>query len=136
MLEIYRLSKLSIVRNTIVVVTNVSFSPMIHRYCSINIAIHRQFNILLQPQKTNTNLHNVSRKWCLRESFPAGGGQPDSHTLPNRCTLCIITSCSVATFSGTPQLPTFVQNLLLKKLLTTLLPGVLEGCRFVSCFRE
>ena len=30
---------------------DVSFSPLIHRYRSINIVIHRKFDILLQPYR-------------------------------------------------------------------------------------
>ena len=31
------------------------------------------------------------------------GRQPFSHTVPNRCTVCIVASRSVASFLGTPQ---------------------------------
>ena len=34
---------------TIVIVIDVSFLISIHRYCSVNIAINRQFVVLLQP---------------------------------------------------------------------------------------
>ena len=41
MLKVFKLSKLSIVRYTIAIGIDVSFSPSIHRYRSINIAIGR-----------------------------------------------------------------------------------------------
>ena len=46
MLEVYRLS---IVRYTIAIGIEVSYSPSIHRHRSINIAIHRLFDVLSQP---------------------------------------------------------------------------------------
>ena len=49
MLEVWKLSKLSIVRYTITIVIDVSFSPSRHRYRSIDIPIHRYFDALLQP---------------------------------------------------------------------------------------
>ena len=41
MLEVQKLSKLSIVRYTIAIVIDISFSLSIHRYRGINIAMHR-----------------------------------------------------------------------------------------------
>ena len=46
-------SKLSIVRYTIAIVIDISFSLIdIHRYRSINIAMHRLFDVLLHRSAT------------------------------------------------------------------------------------
>ena len=52
---------------TIVIVIDVSFLLSIHRYCSVNIAINRQFDVLyysltfLLPQRDPVNL--IAQKW-------------------------------------------------------------------------
>ena len=51
MLQVLQLLKRSIVRYTITIDIDVSFSPLIHHYRSINIVIHRKFDALLQPYR-------------------------------------------------------------------------------------
>ena len=48
MLEVEKLSKLLVVHYTITIVIDVSFLLLIRHYCSINIAIYREFDVLLQ----------------------------------------------------------------------------------------
>ena len=49
MLELSKLRKLSIVGYTVLVVIDVSFLLSIHCYRSVNIAINRLVDVLLQP---------------------------------------------------------------------------------------